>query len=80
MKGSVKFWSLKGPYDDSDPKARTSQAVILIKRGITMSTLLADLPRSRFPLDRNTGEIIGIKLRDQTPPLPDSPVLPVLPH
>ena len=79
MKGSVKFWSLKGSYDDSDPKARTSQAKILLERGITISTLLTHLPRSKFPLDRNTGEIIGIKLRNQTPPLPDSPVLPDLP-
>lgn len=63
----LKIWSLKNQYyDDSDPKARTSQTKILNQRNITLSTLLADLPRKKFPLDPNTGNIIGIKLREQT--------------
>lgn len=61
-------------YDISNPTARTSQSKILTARGIKLPTLLAELPRSKFPYDKNSGEILGVKLRIQDPVVTELPI------
>jgi len=48
-------------YDDSDPTARTSiHEIMRLRKGIN---IFSDLPASKYPRDRKTKEVIGIRLK-----------------
>ena len=52
-------------YDDSDPTARTSIEEIMRVRKI--ASINTDLPARRYPRDRKTKEVIGIRLKYARP-------------